>query len=60
MNIIHRDIKLENIVFVKEVKCETDDIEIKLIDFGISVKLANEKDVVEDKDIQGTLLYMSP
>lgn len=37
--IIHRDIKLENIVLLKKVRGEEETIEIKLIDFGISVDL---------------------
>lgn len=42
--IIHRDIKLENIVLVKKVRNEEEAIEIKLIDFGISVDLNKTKD----------------
>ena len=37
--ILHRDIKLENIVLLKKVKSEEEILEIKLIDFGISVDL---------------------
>lgn len=37
--IIHRDIKLENIVLVKKVKDDEETLEIKLIDFGISADL---------------------
>jgi calcium-dependent protein kinase len=38
-NILHRDIKLENIVLLKKVTNVNERIEIKLIDFGISVDL---------------------
>ena len=37
--IIHRDIKLENIVLVKKVRDDEETLEIKLIDFGISADL---------------------
>jgi serine/threonine protein kinase len=37
--ILHRDIKLENIVLVKKYTKENEKIEIKIIDFGISVDL---------------------
>ena len=36
MKIAHRDIKLENIVFIKKVNAQSrkEDVEIKIIDFG--------------------------
>lgn len=51
--IVHRDIKADNILFVKP------DINsaVKLIDFGISVKF--EKDT-KLKDKTGTVLYIAP
>lgn len=51
--IVHRDIKADNILFVRQ------DINspIKLIDFGISVKF--EKDT-KLKDKTGTVLYIAP
>lgn len=40
-NIVHRDLKLENVIFTTK---ETATAEIKIIDFGLSKKLlANEK-----------------
>jgi serine/threonine protein kinase len=39
--ILHRDIKLENIVIVKNVNEDCQKIDIKLIDFGISLNLNN-------------------
>lgn len=57
--IIHRDIKLENIVLLKKVKGEEEALEIKLIDFGISVDLNKIQDP-STLDPMGTLLYMAP
>lgn len=57
--IFHRDIKLENIVLVKKVINDKQKIEIKLIDFGISLNLQKVKNV-ESMDPIGTLLYMAP
>lgn len=37
--ILHRDIKLENIVLVKKLINQDEKMQIKLIDFGISVNL---------------------
>lgn len=44
---------------VKKVINENQKIEIKLIDFGISLNLQKVKNV-EDMDPIGTLLYMAP
>ena len=51
--IVHRDIKADNILFVKS------DINspIKLIDFGISVKFQKDTKL---KDKTGTVLYIAP
>jgi serine/threonine protein kinase len=39
-NILHRDLKLENMVIVKKLKKDKlDKINVKLIDFGISLDL---------------------
>ena len=52
-NIVHRDIKAENVLF------EGKDISsgCKLIDFGISLKFANDSKL---KDKTGTILYVAP
>ena len=52
-NIVHRDIKSENVMFT-----ENDlDSPVKLIDFGISLKF--QKDI-KIKDKTGTILYVAP
>jgi serine/threonine protein kinase len=37
--VLHRDIKLENIVLVKKMSSKDEKMQIKLIDFGISCNL---------------------
>ena len=51
--IIHRDIKLENILVVYE----SDDIKIKLIDFGLAIKI---NEVTGTKKIFGSPGYIAP
>lgn len=55
---LHRDIKLENIVLVQKVANYDEKIQIKLIDFGISLNL--KKCNLSSCEPIGTLLYMSP
>jgi serine/threonine protein kinase len=54
--IVHRDIKLENIVFLEIVHKNNvkDYLHIKIIDFGTAIKLK------KDKKIVGTRFYMAP
>lgn len=56
LHVIHRDIKLENIVFLKAD--DTDCIPIKIIDFGSAVK--SHLRVVQNYPIAGTLTYLAP
>ena len=49
-NIVHRDLKLENVLFKNKSK---DDYHIKVVDFGIA-------GVAQDKVDSGTLAYMAP
>lgn len=59
-NILHRDLKLENMVIVKKLKKDKlDKIEVKLIDFGISLDL-NKASSNNTNEVLGTLVYMSP
>ena len=59
--IIHRDIKLDNIVFVNDPDKYTnvEDIQIKILDFGLAVK-AKFKTINMDHNCIGTPKYMSP
>jgi len=52
-NIVHRDLKYENILFVNE----SPRAEIKLIDFGLSKKYASDKELTEGV---GTIYTMAP
>ncbi len=53
--IAHRDIKLENILFVNH---HPDDLTIKVIDFGLSTY--NGKEIHNMKEKLGTCYYISP
>lgn len=50
MNLMHRDLKPNNIIFDDSGTC-------KLIDFGISKKLSNTETIIETG---GTMIYMAP
>ena len=50
-NIIHRDLKLENILI------DTSNLNIKLIDFGFAIKISNQKKLTI---FCGTPSYMCP
>lgn len=55
--IVHCDIKLENIyIFIKSIE-ENKQISIKLIEFGFSVIIGNSERL---NDLVGTLCYLSP
>ena len=51
INIIHRDIKLDNMCFGKDNK-------IKLLDFGLAYQLKYKEEKV--KKLAGTAYYMAP
>jgi calcium-dependent protein kinase len=55
LNIIHRDIKLDNIVFVARSE---DCIAIKIIDFGTAVQTKHK--LIHNYPIAGTLSYLAP
>lgn len=52
---IHRDLKLENLMYVDEANAE-----IKLIDFGMMVQLKEGQDVYMSDGLQGTPGYLAP
>lgn len=58
LNIVHRDLKLENIVFLNTKENESNFIPIKIIDFGTAVK--SQYKVVQNYPIAGTLSYIAP
>jgi serine/threonine protein kinase len=53
-NIVHRDVKLENIMFCQE---EFNKFDIKLIDFGFACKFEKDQGMTL---ILGSPLYMAP
>ena len=52
-NIVHRDIKLENVVVLKKAE---KDMSIKIIDFGTAVKITSRG----HSKVAGTRTYMAP
>ena len=59
MHVVHRDIKLENIVVFRKNSAVEDLYDVKLIDFGISKNL----ELIEknnDNKVKGSLYYMAP
>lgn len=54
-SIVHRDIKLENILFVNQ---DENNLNLKIIDFGLGINF--EKGIVKMKEKLGTSYYMSP
>jgi calcium-dependent protein kinase len=59
-NIIHRDLKLENIVFLKKIDLKTkeEEIDLKIIDFG-AAKILTYKKIKDNCEI-GTYTHMAP
>lgn len=53
--IVHRDIKMENIMFIDD---NSENLNLKLIDFGLSINLNKVGTKMNDR--VGTLLYVSP
>ncbi len=58
LGIIHRDIKLENIVFLNNVNYKEAYVPIKIIDFGTAVKTTQK--ITQNYPVSGTLSYLPP
>lgn len=54
--IVHRDLKMENILFCNE---DLNDLSLKVIDFGLAIMLKNSKSKIMSERY-GTLGYMAP
>jgi serine/threonine protein kinase len=57
-NIIHRDIKLDNIVLKNVKHDDQDDLIIKIIDFGLAIQTFSN--VVKSDKVIGTPQYIAP
>ncbi|CAF4383135.1 unnamed protein product [Rotaria sp. Silwood2] len=60
MNIVHRDLKLENILLKNSPKNKTDEFDIRVTDFGLSSKQSITSTDSLFNDYCGTPLYMAP
>ncbi|CAH1098690.1 unnamed protein product [Psylliodes chrysocephalus] len=59
-DIVHRDIKMENILITKNPEDPNDELFIKLTDFGLSIKKAATGIQGMLRDRVGTIIYMAP
>ena len=57
LNIVHRDIKLENILLAPEETMQDDEINVKLIDFGFAAICDTENGMDQ---VVGTIPYLAP
>lgn len=60
MDIVHRDLKLENILLKNTPNSKTDDFDIRVTDFGLSSKKSITNTDSLFNDYCGTPLYMAP
>ncbi|CAF0976843.1 unnamed protein product, partial [Didymodactylos carnosus] len=60
MDIVHRDLKLENILLKNPVETKMDDFDIKVTDFGLSSKKSITGTDTLFNEYCGTPLYMAP
>lgn len=60
LRIVHRDIKLENVMFIQQIKdsSSSDEVDLKLLDFGTAFKMTRAK--IRCKDLVGTVSYLPP
>ena len=57
-SVVHRDLKLENVVFLNKITEGSKDFQIRLIDFGTAIKVQRHKK--NESKLVGTLLYLAP
>lgn len=60
LKIVHRDIKLDNIVLVNRIHSvgEIEELDVRIIDFGLARVMAGQR--VKDREKIGTYTYMAP
>ncbi len=60
--IVHRDIKPDNLMLATVRSFETDmnEVQLKILDFGASLLLADNSDINTTEGLMGTPYYMSP
>lgn len=60
LKIVHRDLKLDNIVLVNKIDQNTkiQNLNIKIIDFGGAIKIKSCKNTI--KKMVGTAAYLAP
>ena len=59
-NIVHRDLKLDNVMIEGIDSDKIEDIRVKLIDFGVSKYTNNEGQKIDLSTYCGTLTFMAP
>lgn len=60
LKIVHRDIKLDNIVLVNRIQSvgEIEELDVRIIDFGLARVMTGQR--VKDREKIGTYTYMAP
>lgn len=59
--ILHRDLKPDNVMVLRNAEDSTSDVRIKIIDFGLARTLdGEERNVIHTQSLSGSPAYMSP